>query len=142
LGGRYILIKAVLESLPVYWMALAHIPLSVIKKLHQLIFAFLWNGSKQNRGFHLCGWEILSKPKALGGWGLRNLYLFYHALSANTLWRILMAPGIWNKLIKDKYISHQSVHSWLRSTTTSPRGGSQMWKHLLKSLSILLHWIV
>jgi hypothetical protein len=33
LGGRYILIKAVLESLPVYWMALAHIPLSVIKKI-------------------------------------------------------------------------------------------------------------
>jgi hypothetical protein len=38
LGGRYILIKAVLESLPVYWMALAHIPLSVIKKIRSVDF--------------------------------------------------------------------------------------------------------
>jgi hypothetical protein len=122
MGGRYILIKAVLESLPVYWMALAHIPHSVLKKLRQLIFAFLWNGSKQSRGLHLCGWETLSKPKALGGWGLRNLHLTYLALSANTLWRTLMTPGIWNKLIKDKYISHLPVHTWLRSASISPRG--------------------
>jgi hypothetical protein len=94
MGGRYILIKAVLESLPVYWMALAHIPHSVLKKLRQLIFAFLWNGSKQSRGLHLYGWETLSKPKALGGWGLRNLHLTYLVLSANTLWQTLMAPGI------------------------------------------------
>jgi hypothetical protein len=141
MGGRYILIKAVLESLPVYWMALAHIPQSVLKKLRQLIFTFLWNGSKQSRGLHLCGWETLSKPKALGGWGLRNLHLSYLALSANTLWRILMVPGIWNKLIKDKYLSHLPVHSWLRSATFTPQGGSQTWKHLLKSLPILLHWI-
>jgi hypothetical protein len=142
MGGRYILIKAVLESLSVYWMALAHIPQSVLKKLRQLIFTVLWNGSKQSRGLHLCGWETLSKPKALGGWGLRNLHLSYLALSANTLWRILMVPGIWNKLIKDKYLSHLSAHSWLRSATFTPQGGSQTWKHLLKSLPILLHWIV
>jgi hypothetical protein len=141
LGGRYILIKVVLESLPVYWMALAHIPLSVLKKLQQLIFAFLWNGSKQNKGYHLCRWEMVSKPKSLGGWGLRNLQIFYKALSTNTLWRILMAPGIWSKVIKDKYITHQSVHDWLRSTTDLSSRGSQTWKHLLKSLPILLHWI-
>ena len=33
LGGRFILAKSVLESLPVYWLALAHIPLSVLNKL-------------------------------------------------------------------------------------------------------------
>jgi hypothetical protein len=141
MGGRYILIKAVLESLPVYWMALAHIPHSVLKKLRQLIFNFLWSGSKQSRGIHLCGWKTLSKPIALGGWGLRNLHLTYLALSANTLWRTLMTTGIWNKLIKDKYISHLPVHTWLRSAASSPPGGSQTWKHLLKSLPVLLHWI-
>jgi hypothetical protein len=50
LGGRYVLIKAVLESLPVYWMALAHIPASVLKTLRQLIFSFLWTGSKKHTG--------------------------------------------------------------------------------------------
>jgi hypothetical protein len=32
LGGRYVLVKAILESLPVYWLALAHIPLFCSKK--------------------------------------------------------------------------------------------------------------
>jgi hypothetical protein len=141
IGGRYILIKAVLESLPVYWMALAYIPQSVLTKLRKLIFAFLWKNNKQSRGFHLCRWETLSKPKALGGWGLRNLHLSYLALSANTLWRILMVPGIWHNLIKDKYLAHLPVHSWLRSATFSPLRGSQTWKHLQRTLPILLHWI-
>jgi hypothetical protein len=52
-----------------------------------------------------------------------------------------MVPGILNNLIMDKYLSHLLVHYWLRTATTSPPGGSQTWKHLLKSLSILLHWI-
>jgi hypothetical protein len=53
LGGRFVLIKSVLESLPVYWMALTHIPASILKSLRQLIFSFLWSGSKTNKGFHL-----------------------------------------------------------------------------------------
>jgi hypothetical protein len=40
LGGRYVLVKAVLESLHVYWLALAHIPLSVLKKFDSWFFPF------------------------------------------------------------------------------------------------------
>jgi hypothetical protein len=120
LGGRYILIKAVLESLPVYWMALAHIPVSVLRTLRQLIFSFLWTGSKKNSGYHLCRWEAISKPKMMGGWGLRNLPFFYRALSANTLWRILMKPGLWSKVIKAKYFPHLPVHIWIRSASERP----------------------
>jgi hypothetical protein len=39
----------------------------------------------------------------MGGWGLKNLPFFQRALSANTLWRILMKPGLWSKVIKAKY---------------------------------------
>jgi hypothetical protein len=85
LGGRLILIKAVLESLPVYWMALAHIPVTVLRSLRQLIFSFLWSSSKKSSGYHLCNWKDLSKPKSMGGWGLRHLPFFLRALSANTL---------------------------------------------------------
>jgi hypothetical protein len=44
LGGRFILIKSVLESQSVYWMALAAVPNSVLNKIHQMIFDFLWSG--------------------------------------------------------------------------------------------------
>jgi hypothetical protein len=83
MGGRFILIKAVLESLPVYWMALAQFPASILKSLRQHIFTFLWTGCKKTKSFHLCKWEDLSKPKALGGWGLKHLPSFQKALTAN-----------------------------------------------------------
>jgi len=66
-------------------MALAHIPLSALKTLQQQIFTFFWTGSKQNKGYHLCRWEAISKPKSLGGWGIRNLLIFSRAISTNTL---------------------------------------------------------
>jgi hypothetical protein len=41
-----VLIKTVLESLPVYWMTLAHISLSVLHKLRRLSFFFSGLGLK------------------------------------------------------------------------------------------------
>jgi hypothetical protein len=40
LGGRYVLVRVVLESLIVYWMALAHIPLSILIKIDSWFFPF------------------------------------------------------------------------------------------------------
>jgi hypothetical protein len=73
LGGRLILIKSVLEAQPVYWMALESLPSSVISRIRRVIFHFLWNGLSANTHYHLCRWEVLARPKKLGGWGLSNL---------------------------------------------------------------------
>jgi hypothetical protein len=141
LGGSYILIKSVLESLPIYWLALAYVPISILNKIRQNIFSFLWTGYKKKNCFHLCKWELLSKPKQYGGWGFQNLYLSYRALASNTLWRVLMKPGIWNKVIKDKYLPHAQVVDWLRTTSNNVSYGSQTWKNLLNSLSLILQWL-
>jgi hypothetical protein len=141
LGGRYVLIKAVLESLPVYWMTLAHISLSVLHKIHRLSFSFLWSGIKNKHRYHLCSWHTIAKPKQLGGWGLRNIFVFYRALAMNTLWRALMKPGIWHRVIKDKYYPHVPVVSWLRSAVGYTSYGSQSWKNILNTLPIILHWL-
>jgi hypothetical protein len=44
MGGRFILIKAVLESLAVFWMTLERIPNKITSLLRRLAFNFLWNG--------------------------------------------------------------------------------------------------
>jgi hypothetical protein len=41
IGGHLVLIKAVLEIQPVYWLALANLPPTVYLKIHQLMFNFL-----------------------------------------------------------------------------------------------------
>jgi len=124
MGGRYVVVKAVLESLPVYWLALAHISLSVLNKIRQLVFSFLCSGNKKSISYHLFNWETFSKPNLYGGWGLRNIFIFYRALASNTLWRVLTKPGIWNKVTKDKYFPHEPVHTWLRSTFARSTYGS------------------
>jgi hypothetical protein len=141
LGGRFILIKAVLESLPVYWMALAHIPASILKSLRQLIFTFLWSGCKKTRSFHLCKWEDISKPKSMGGWGLKHLSLFQKALSTNSFWRILTKPGLWNSVISAKYLHHLPVQIWIRFAEARPSSGSHTWKKISATLPIILKWL-
>ena len=42
LGGRLILVQSVLSSIPVYWMGLAPLPVSILHKLGSITFAFLW----------------------------------------------------------------------------------------------------
>jgi hypothetical protein len=125
LGGRFTLVKYVLESQLVYWMALAAIPASILEKIRKLIFSFLWSGDEGKTHFHLCSWEVIAKPKLMGGWGIRNIYLFNNALAENSLWRVLVKEGVWNKVIKDKYIPHRSVVTWLRSAPTTASSASQ-----------------
>jgi hypothetical protein len=69
LGGRYILIKSVLEAQPVFWMSMESVPRSIINKIRKVIFHYLWNGCNDSCQFHLCRWEMLSRPKRNGGWG-------------------------------------------------------------------------
>jgi len=134
MGGRFILIKAVLESLLVYWMALAQFPAYVLKSLRQLIFTFLWTGCKKTKSFHLCKWEDLSKPKSMGGWGLKHLPFFQKALTTNTFWRILTKPGFWSTVIRAKYLHHLPVHFWIRFAEAHPAIGSLTWKKLSATL--------
>jgi len=82
MGGRFALIKDVLESQPVYWLALAHIPISILNQIRMLDFPYLWTGENKNLSIHLCKWETLALPKKFGGWGLSNIFCFSQALAA------------------------------------------------------------
>jgi len=126
MGGRYVIIKSILESQLVYCMALAHISSTVLNWICQLVFSFLWSGSKQKQNYHLCRWETLARPKKYGGSRLRNIFYFYRALATNTLWRVLMKDGIWHRVIKDKYLPHGSVMAWLGSTSSATTQGCRI----------------
>jgi hypothetical protein len=141
IGGRLILIKVVLEIQPVYWLALANLPSLILHRIQQLVFSFLWSGRNKKKKFHMCDWKLIARPKHHGGWGLRNLGSFGRAMTTNTLWRALMQDGLWHRVLKDKYFPFVLVARWLRTITIVDVKGSRTWKHLLKSLHILLHWL-
>lgn len=61
LGGRLIMLKAVLSSLPAYWALLAKIPQVVLRKLNSLMFQFLWSGNLDGGHYHLSNWISLEQ---------------------------------------------------------------------------------
>ena len=60
LGGRLTLVQYVLSSIPVYWLGLAPIPVSVLNKLGCLAFDFLWGSSSNKYRYHLVNWKKLT----------------------------------------------------------------------------------
>jgi hypothetical protein len=141
MGGRFILIKAVLESLAVFWMTLERIPNKITSLLRRLAFNFLWNGRAGKRRIHLCSWETLSKPRRAGGWGLKNLHTFNTALLASSFWRAVTQGSIWHRIIVDKYLGSLPLCNWIRRTTFQTKRASPIWKGLVASTPVILHWL-
>jgi len=141
LGGRYILVKTVLEGQPVYWMSMEALPRSVINKIRKVMFHFLRNGHSETQQYHLCRWEVLSRPKKNGGWGFWNLFHFNTDLNANTLWRVLTQESIWNQVLMDKYLQNSTLINWLRFPSHIFNSTSRIWSNLTRTIPIINHWL-
>jgi hypothetical protein len=104
-------------------------------------YKFLWTGRRAEEGIPLVKWDRIAKPKELGGWGLKNLYVFNQALVAKSLWRMLFNKGLWGKVMKEKYLENKEVEAWLRQERKYFKGASNIWKGLVKAYDILGHWV-
>ena len=70
-GGRLMLLKSTLSSLPTYFLSLFTIPTHVADKIEKMQRDFLWGDSK----LHLVGWDKVCAPIANGDLGIRSYYL-------------------------------------------------------------------
>lgn len=80
--GRLVLVKSVLKAILVYWMSLSWIRKGILEEARKLTSKFLWSGKKEAHVIPWVRWEKIVVPKALGGWGLKNIFLFSKALAA------------------------------------------------------------
>jgi len=60
-----------MDALPIYMMSLFPIPKSIEKKINRLRRSFLWQGSKEKKGYNLVKWDTLTLNK--GVLGIKNL---------------------------------------------------------------------
>ena len=87
LGGKFILVKSILENIPAYWLSMPRIPSSILDIIRRMIFNFLWSHQKDKEGIHLVRWDILARLKDDGGLGIKNIYHFGESLAVKSLWR-------------------------------------------------------
>ena len=86
-AGKLILLKSVLNNMPIYQSSILLAPSSVLRKIESLFRKFIWEGGKGNeKKLHLFSWEKIQKPLAEGGLHVRSLASQNLALGAKLLW--------------------------------------------------------
>ena len=103
-GGRITLIQSCLTHLPSYFLSLFKIPASVAAKIERLQRDFLWSGVGEGKRDHLVRWDVVCKPKTIGGLGLGNISWRNLALLGKWLWRYPReGSALWHQVILSIY---------------------------------------
>ncbi|KAJ9555885.1 hypothetical protein OSB04_010499 [Centaurea solstitialis] len=127
-GGRLQLIKAVLESLQLYWMSVFTLPSSVIQSIEALFRSFLWAQSDVSKGKNRVAWDVVCRPKKSGGLGIKRMGLWNRALLTTHVYDVLRRKkSLWVSWI---YIHRlHNVHFWNAPIISN---SSWIWRKLLE----------
>ncbi|KAJ0812657.1 putative RNA-directed DNA polymerase [Helianthus annuus] len=100
IGGRVVLIKSVLESLPCYYFSLYKAPKKVISNLESMVNKFLWGGSIEDRKTHWVAWDRVANHKKDGGLGINKFSEVNISLLSKWGWRYKTEVNCyWRKII-------------------------------------------
>ncbi|KAM0036124.1 putative RNA-directed DNA polymerase [Helianthus debilis subsp. tardiflorus] len=144
IGGRVILIKAVLESIPIYYFSLYKAPVKIIDTLERLMNKFLWSGMSDNNKIHWVNWNRVTMPKKFGGLGIKRLKEINEALLFKWVWRYRAEKDcLWRRVVN---ACHKNINSW--EVLPVNKNGVGCWKTIvkvggsLKANDVYLHTMV
>ncbi|KAL9676306.1 hypothetical protein QQ045_004520 [Rhodiola kirilowii] len=131
-AGREVLIKSILQAIPLYAMSCFKIPLSLCRRLARDLVNFWWNKSKGG-GIHWIKAEELYKENGEGGLGFKKIELMNLAMLAKQGWRLMTEPDLLvSKVFKAKYYSDTDLMN--ASTGARP---SYAWRGMMEALEII-----
>jgi hypothetical protein len=103
-AGKEVLIKAVVQAIPIYSMSMFLLPKELCKELNSVMQNFWWGHKENDKKIRWLSWEKMGLSKAQGGMGFRDLISFNKALLAKQCWRLTQYPNsLVGKIIKGKY---------------------------------------
>lgn len=109
-GGKEVLLKVVVQSIPTYSMSCFRFPKSLCSDIMQMMARFWWGSSGSENRIHWLAWNKVCLSKERGGLGFRNIEGFNQALLAKQMWRILVYPGsLVARLFKGKYFPNSDI---------------------------------
>ncbi|XP_025662107.1 uncharacterized mitochondrial protein AtMg00310-like [Arachis hypogaea] len=131
--GKEVLIKAVIQAIPVYAMNIIKFPKSFSKKIESAIARFWWTNNRKKRSIYWKSWTKMTKSKSNGGLEFKDLECQNIADLAKQAWRLLKEEdAIWARILKVIYYPNCSL--W-----EAGKGGnaSWIWKSILEGRDFL-----
>lgn len=84
-------------------------PVSLCNRIKSTLTRFWWDHSAEKKSMCWVAWDKLTKPKASGGLGPRDIQLFNQALLGKVAWRILTSPScLLARVLTGKYCHKKS----------------------------------
>jgi len=104
LAGKLCLIKSVLTSLPLFYVSLFCMPMTVMREVKRIQKNFLWDWGSENRKIAWVAWDKICQPKDKGGLGVIDIEKFNLALLGKWIWRLKSEErSFWKDILVSKY---------------------------------------
>ena len=132
-GARLTLLDSCLSGIPTYYMSMHLLNKTCIKNLDKHRRRFLWAGKRKKRAYYMVKWKRVCRSKNKGGLGVKDLRKQNISLMVKWWWKLETCDGLWQKIVRAKYLRNKSVASVRPRVTDSPG-----WKSLLKVKDVYL----
>ncbi|XP_031107295.1 uncharacterized protein LOC116011981 [Ipomoea triloba] len=103
-GGREVLLKTVLQSIPNYAMNVFLFPRGLCDEIEKLMNSFWWGCENSRSGIRWSTWADLCRPKVFGGMGFRRVREMNIAMLGKQGWKFLYEPdALVSRVFKARY---------------------------------------
>ena len=93
-GGQLILVRHVLQAMPIHMLASMSLPKAVLTNLERIFDKFVWGNSPENPRKVWRSWERLAYPVQENGLGVRQLKDILDVFPCKLWWKIVNSMGI------------------------------------------------
>jgi len=126
-------VKSVAQVVPTYPMSCFLLPKDTCRKMKTVILNYWWGSSADSRRIHWQRWELLTRPKPMGGMGFRDLRFFNLAMIGKQGWRLIENPNsLCARVLKGRYYHDSEFLS-----ATRKKHASQTWRAILAGREVL-----
>jgi hypothetical protein len=114
-GGHLVLINSVLTSLVMFMLSLFEVLRGVFEKIDCYRSRFSCQSDQHKKKYRLKRWDIICQPKEQGGLGIQNIDVQNRCMQCKWLFKLINEEGIWQNILKRKYLRSQTITQVLKS---------------------------